>query len=68
MAGCAVAAGELPGGGGTVDFDADCNTFGGFVVTGFRLTAVGRVKEETSTPHTRLACIHLQISLKSPRR
>jgi len=33
------------------------------VLTGFRFAAVRRVKEETSVPHSRLACIHLQNSL-----
>ena len=56
-------AGELSGGGGTVDLHANCDAFGVFVLTGFRFTAVGRVKEETSTPHTRLAYIHLQSLL-----
>jgi hypothetical protein len=52
--------GELSGGGGTGDLDANCDTFGIFVLTGFRLTAIGGVKEETSAPHMRLAYIHLQ--------
>jgi len=30
------------------------------MLTGFWLAAVGGMKEETSSPHSRLACIHLQ--------
>jgi hypothetical protein len=60
--------GELSGGGGTGDLDADGDTFGVLVLTGFRFTAVGGVKEETSTPHTRLVYIHLQNLLADTYR
>jgi hypothetical protein len=45
------------------DADANAESLGILVFTGVRLVAVGRVQEETSTPHVRLACIHLQTSL-----
>ncbi len=60
-------AGELSGGMGTGDSDADRDTLGIFDFAHFRLTVAG-VKEETSSPHSRLACIHLKISLADEYR
>ena len=51
------------GAAGGVRTDADRETFGVFVLTGVGLGDVGRVKEETSAPHSRLVYIHLQMLL-----
>ena len=47
---------------GTGDAHSDRDAFGVLLLADFLFTAVARVKEETSTPHSRLACIHLKVS------
>jgi hypothetical protein len=54
------AAGDLTGRRARRNPDANAESLGILVFAGVRLVAVARVQEETSTPHSRLACIHLQ--------
>jgi hypothetical protein len=54
--------GELSGGMGTGDTHSGRDAFGVLLLADFLFTPVARVKEETSAPHSRLACIHLKVS------
>jgi hypothetical protein len=56
------AAGELPGNRWTAVPDSDDEPFGILVFSGVRLAGRIGVQEESSAPHARLACIHLQTS------
>jgi hypothetical protein len=56
------AAGELTGNGWAMVSDSNDESFGILVFSGVRLAGRIGVQEEPSTPHARLACIHLQTS------
>jgi hypothetical protein len=45
------------------DPDPDGEPFGDFLLAAFRLACILPIEEETTSPHTRLACVHLQCSL-----
>jgi len=66
------AAGELTRNGWAVFSDSDSNSddesFGILVFSGVRLAGRVGVQEEPSTPHARLAYIHLQNLLADPYR
>jgi hypothetical protein len=53
-------AGDLAGGGATGGADAKREALGTLTFAGIGLARCVRVKEKPSTPHARLAYIHLQ--------
>jgi hypothetical protein len=56
------AAGNLTMNGWASDSEPDYETFGVLLLDSFGFTGRFRVKEESSVPHARLSCIHLQAS------
>jgi len=58
-------AGNLTRNCGAADTNADSKAFGIFQLSRLGFTGGVRVQEETSTPHARLAYIHLHSSFKN---